>query len=447
MSPVNRLNRLLVVALLIMCAPAPWTHAKAGALLSAELVETLEPRAVDREVRALFENLQAPIARFAVDCYLVRFESRYPDGRPATVTAQLFVPLAAEGGAAPKPGPGQSRPPRAESRAAYVFAPGTTGLIDACRPSREHIAGIHWGLYRAHVLAFAGQGVVGVLPDYMGFGDGDRLQPIYHAVAEGRMMLDAVRALHRFLESLDEGRPGRRAAKPSVFLAGFSQGGHAAFAAADLRRPYAPDVRLAGLIGYGPTTDLEALFREFPVVAPMAIYTFSQLYGIQRFDPARILLDRWASGLADDVTRQCVGGMQSYYPWTPRELFRREFADALLAGRLAERYPEVHRILRQHSTGLAGHRLPCLILQGGDDVVVSAASQERFVRLLCRTGSPVLYRHYRESRHDTRQVGFTETLAWIQRLSSGQSAPSNCRELAAERTAETPPARAALTSP
>ena len=184
------------------------------------------------------------------------------------------------------------------------------------------------------------------------------------------------------------------------------------------------------MIGYGPTTDLEALFREFPVVAPMAVYSFSQAYGTERFDPGKILQPRWAESLAEDVTRQCVGGMQSYYPSSPRELFRPEFAEALLTGRLAAAYPEIHEILRRHSTGLAGHRIPVLIHQGGDDVVVTARSQERFVRQLCRMGSPVLYRYYRASRHDTRQAGFAGTIQWMQQLIAGGAAPANCDSFA-----------------
>jgi pimeloyl-ACP methyl ester carboxylesterase len=222
----------------------------------------------------------------------------------------------------------------------------------------------------------------------------------------------------------------RSARNLSVFLAGFSQGGHAAFAAADLRRSYARDVRLAGVIGYGPTTNLEALFREFPVVVPMAVYSFSRIYGTERFDPAEILADRWLVSLEQDVTRQCVGGMQSYYPWSARQLFRPAFADALMSGRLAEAYPQIHRILQLHSTGLARHRVPSLILQGRDDVVVSTASQEHFVRQLCAVGNPVLYNYYPNSRHDTRQIGFADALGWMKRLAAGYPAQTNCGALA-----------------
>ena len=383
-----------------------------GTLTAVELVETLAPAEVDRIVAELFEKAKMPAASVAVDCYTLRFQSRYPDGTPAPATAQMFVP----------------RTPEPWRQAMYLFGPGSTGLVNSCRPSREHIAGIRWGLYRAHVLAFVGQGFLGVLPDYLGFADPGRLQPYMSAAAEGHVVLDAVRAARRFLESSAKTRLPK--GRPPVFLAGFSQGGHAAFAAADLQRSYAPEVHLTGIVGYGPSTDLEALFREFPVVAPMVVYTYSKMYGAERFDPRLILGSRWVDSLERDVTRQCVGGMQQYYPWAARELFTPAFADALFARRLGEKYPEIQRILRENSSGLTRHHVPCLILQGTDDVVVTPASQLEFVSRLCRAGSAVRYVVY-QGRHDTRQVGFWEALEWMRALAEGQRPPSDCRTLEA----------------
>jgi acetyl esterase/lipase len=121
--------------------------------------------------------------------------------------------------------------------------------------------------------------------------------------------------------------------------------------------------------------------------------------------------------------------MQQYYPWSARELFQPAFADALFARELAQKYPEIHRILKENSTGLSRHRIPCLILQGTDDVVVRPASQEEFVHQLCKAGSAVRYVVYRGHRHDTRQIGYWEALDWMLGLAAGHQAPSDCREL------------------
>ncbi len=396
----------LLTCAALFCAAA--LFGKTGEILEVSLVETLSPSSIDTLMPELFTDIPAPAARYTVDSYLMRLESTYLDGKPTPVTVQVFVP----------------RFSGREKRIIYVFAPGTTGLRDACRPSREHIAGIHWGLYRTHVLSHAGQGTIGVLPDYMGFGDPDpsHRQPYMSVVAEGRVMLDAIRAVQEFLSR----KYSQNVSGTAVFVAGFSQGGHAAFAAADLRARYAPKVRIDGIIGYGPSTDIEALFREFPVVAPMAIYTFSRIYGRDRFDPDRILAPRWAATLEKDVTRQCVGGMQSYYPAAARDLFRPEFAESLLNGTLKEKYPMIEKILRENSPGLSGHKVPALILEGSDDVVVSVKSQEAFVRALCRTGCPVTYSLYKGRRHDTRQIGFKEARAWMERRARGERPETSC---------------------
>ena len=120
--------------------------------------------------------------------------------------------------------------------------------------------------------------------------------------------------------------------------------------------------------------------------------------------------------------------MQQYYPWKARELFTPAFADALFARELEEQYPEIHRILQENSPGLTRHRVPSLILQGTDDVVVTPASQAEFARRLCQLGNPVRYVVYK-GRHDTRQVGFWEALDWIRALAGGRTAPSDCRQL------------------
>ena len=368
---------------------------QSGRIMDLEFDRTYSAAEIDAFIQPLFAGYRAPDARYGVDVYYVRYESVYPDGTDAPITAQLFVP----------------RMPDGEDRDLYLFGPGSTGIIDPCRPSREHIAGIHWGLYRAHALAFTGQGMVGLVPDYMGFGDPDRVQPFFQADAGAHLMLDGIRAVRAFLR--DAGEP----VMDGVFLAGYSQGGHAAFAAADYQPRYAPEVDITGIIGYGPTTDMHALLREFVVVGPIVAYSFRERYGVERFDPALMLQDRWLGTLDEDVTRQCIGGIQNYYPWGPWGLYREGFADALENRTVGRHYPEIDRILREHTVGLSGHRVPALILQGTDDIVVFPDSQAEFVSRLRNAGSDVKYLVYEGERHDVRQAAYFDVLEWMREQS------------------------------
>lgn len=388
-----RLPHLRVLVGVVLFFTAVPLFSGAGSLISVTHEASYSAREVNSSSARLFSGTAAPVAIFDVDVYALRYESTGLDQEVTPIYAQLFVPRYA----------------RQTTRPLYVFGAGTTGLSDGCRTSREHEAGVNWGLYRNHMLAFAGQGVIGILPDYMYFGVPDRLQAYFVPEAGGRVLLDAVRATHAFFEDADTAvQPS-----PGAVFAGFSQGGHAIFAAADIAAEYAPEVEISGLIGYGPTTNIEQLFREFSVVAAPLIYTYAEIYGRDRFDPALMLQDRWLENLAVDVRRLCILGLQNYYPWGPEGVFRRPFLNALRNRQLDTAFPEIHSILTENNSGLSGHGVPVLILQGGNDVVVNLQDQAEFAQDLRDRGSEVEYIVYPGNRHDTRQIGFSEALDWM----------------------------------
>lgn len=67
-------------------------------------------------------------------------------------------------------------------------------------------------------------GYVGVLADYLGFGDGTGVHPYLHADSEAWVARDLMRATDKALRKLKIDLNGKR------FIAGYSQGGHAAMA-------------------------------------------------------------------------------------------------------------------------------------------------------------------------------------------------------------------------
>ncbi|MBN2657460.1 MAG: hypothetical protein JXR86_10390 [Spirochaetales bacterium] len=381
--------------LFLLLIVSPLFSSDPGEILSYELEGTLNPEEIHEFNGELFTGYDAPVAKYSVDIYWVRFNSLYPDGADAPITAQVFIP----------------RYEDRDSRSVYVFGAGSTGLRDSCRPSREHLLGIKWGLYRSHVLAHAGQGSIGILPDYMGFGDPDRLQYYMVAQSEARVLLDSIRALKNLIAELEL----ETVSRTNHFVAGFSQGGHAAFAAADYRREYAPDVSLSGIMGYGPTTDLFSLFREYSDVAPMILYTYSLLYGQQNVDPSQVLLEKYSETLEQDLLRMCVGGIQAYYPHVPQGLFKEDFIISLKENTLDREYPLLSKYVEMNDTGLRGERIPVVIYQGGNDIVIYPETQKQFVDKLKARDIPVDYVFYRNARHDTRQISFGESRDWIEK--------------------------------
>lgn len=382
-------------------------HAQPGTLLEVTYAGTLTAAQIDQATAGRFSNngVQAPAAQNDVDSYIVVFESTDLDGDPTPITAQIFVPR------------GLDRP------STFVFGAGSTGLVEACAPSRNYVENRTWETYSAYTLAYAGQGFVSVVPNYMGFFVVGELQPYFSLEAEGRVLLDAARATRSLSDSEGEVTLG-----DATFVAGFSQGGHAAFAAADLAQTYAPELNISGVLGFGASTNLENLFREFTYVAPWVVYAFDT-YFPERIDPADILLPAYANNLANDAERLCVGGAQNYYPANPANLYTPDFAAALQEGNLADSFPEVYNLFTENDAGVSGHALPSLLLQGVDDPVVTLSSQNAFVAELCETSSPVRYPNYLRTRHETRYIGFNEAITWMSALAAGEPPPDDCGNL------------------
>ena len=395
-----------------------------GQLLELDFERTFTPQQIDSFIAPLFAGFTQPQALYSVDVYQAVISSTYPDGSPARAYVQVFLPqippqdVANQSALQSSPRSTQ-RPNPQELLPLYVFGPGSTGLLDVCRPSREHEAGIRWGLYRAHVLSHAGQGMAGMIPDYLGFRDPERYQYYMVAQAEAAVMLDSIRAFSSIRQEL-----GFLLGEQTFnVVTGFSQGGHAAFAAGDFNQLYAPDIRVHGIIGFGPTTDPMQLMLQFPSVAPMIIFTYGQLYGEHIFDPLALLQGEFGEFLADDVLSQCVGGMQSTFPSRADHLFTPEFYRSLSEGTLDRDFPLVAFYLRLNSTGLRIRDIPVLILQGTDDIVIFEPTQRVFVERLILQGVDVDYRVIEGQRHDTRQAGFQATQDWIWDLASSFSQP------------------------
>lgn len=366
-----------------------------GDIISIEHEIRYSRSEIEDFIAPLYDGYDIADAQYSVDVYQIVYESSYPDGSPAQVHAQVFLPVFVE-----------STPVR---RSLYVFAPGSTGLIDNCRPSREHEAGIRWGLYRAHVLSHAGQGSIGILPDYMGFRDSSHYQLYMVAQAEGALLLDAIRVMDAVYE-----QTGYASVSETLNVAGgFSQGGHAILAAADMRSSYAPEIRLDAVIGFGATADPLQLMLEYPSVAPMIVYTYSGLYGRDAVDPYRILRQQYAEYLADDVLSQCVGAMSAYYPHHAEELYTEEFYQSLTQGTMEQDYPEFAKVTALNTVGYQIHGTEVLLMQGTDDIVIFPQTQRAYARALEQQGVQVQLRIFQGARHDSRQVSFSLVRDWI----------------------------------
>lgn len=385
-----------------------------GSIVDVVYEERLAPAEVQAAAASAFGRFGPPVIENAVDVYRMQIVTTGLEGEPAEVTATMFVPVDPPRGASPL----------------YVFGSGTTGLARHCAPSRELELPRPLGDYRGYLAAYAGRGIVTVFPDYLGFDDPDRPQAYFHAASEAHVMLDAARAARfafeqaRWLGELQD----------VVLMGGYSQGGHAAFAAADLRPQYAPDVPLRGMIGFGATTDVLPLFQEGPYYAPYVLASWSSIYGRSRVRSEEVLAERWLPSLERDAMSLCVDGAQRIYPFDADALYTSSFARALRDGTVERDFPSLYELFEQNASGLSGHGLPALVVQGGKDVIVHDATQERFVAALCEQGSDVQYLNVRDARHrDTRAAGFEEAVRWMLDRGTEVRAPSNCVRVLGEQ--------------
>ena len=393
------------VALVATALVATWAWAQPGTVIDVELRATLSTAAVRDQTAGRFRNngTEPLPVRSAVGSYVLRFETRDAHGASTTALAHLFVP---------------EQP--VDAGTVLAFAPGSTGLVDACAPSRPYVQGGGFDTYGAYGLAYAGQGMPTVVPNYVGFFDPDALQPYFVAAAEAYVVLDALRAASAALSALDE-----RLAPTHAFAAGFSQGGHAVFATADRAADDAPDVPLAGVLGFGPSGEVDVVMRAFAHVAPWILFAYEHVYD-GAIDASALLQEPYASRLSNDVQRLCIAEVQALYPGDPRALLAPALATSLRAGTLDDTHPVLAGLVRANQTGVREHGLPVIVLQGVDDPIAPLSDQHRFVARLCDQGSAVRYPNYLRTRHETRYIGFEEALGWMRAIVAGDTAPSDC---------------------
>ncbi|MCB0081121.1 MAG: hypothetical protein KDE47_09335, partial [Caldilineaceae bacterium] len=310
------------------------------------------------------------------------------------------------------------------------YAPGTTGLGDGCAPSQEIVLGRGWCSYYIHMLSYAGQGYIGVLPDGMSYDDPQRPHEYFIAELEAHTLLDAVRGARNFLAETEE------AAQPldAIFLGGYSNGGHTAFAAKDFAAEYAPELPIRGVISHGATTNVETLMRESPVFTPYLIYAYQFYYGDAVITPQQVFTQNWLPTFTQDVATKCVDEIFVYYSNDPVAMYNTGFRSALQNGELADNFPLFKTVLDANYAGtFGGFEIPVVFFQGTADSTVTPRAQQQFAQDLCAQEQPVTYVALPTVRHvDTRQRSFLATLDWMQSILDGEAPENSCGALAEE---------------
>lgn len=221
-----------------VAAPAPLTTADAAGYDGATQGDFYTPPAELPAANGdLVRHEPATVAYLGVPATKIMYKSTDLHGEPVAVTGTVLQATAPWRGGGERP--------------LVSYAVGTIGQGDQCAPSVLLGQGLEYEALTLPSLLAAGANVV--VTDYIGLGTPDRVHSYLNPVDEAHAVLDAAVAaqnLGRELPGLDLPAGG------PVGVYGYSQGGQAAGAAAELHSTYAPQVNLVGSVVGAPPADV-----------------------------------------------------------------------------------------------------------------------------------------------------------------------------------------------
>lgn len=382
----------------------------AGRLLDAGAEQRLALPQIEQQVRWRYGK-ETPALHYEVAYRTIRYTSTDSDGTQLNEYARVYLPVGA-----------------VDKLPTMAFAPGTTGLGDACAASLEQPLVRNLGDYQASFLALASQGIIVVSPDYEGMRDPGRLHHYMVGDLEGRAVLDALRAAAKVggVGSASNGR---------VYLAGYSQGGQAAAFADQIAPTYAPDLKVAGYIAYAPVSDVKRTWQDIlhgstlDWFGPYVLASYSDYYQ-DHLNIDQVLLPKWTAHLTDDVVSHCIDSAPHFWGTKPDQLYTPGFLAALSDGKLADHGFAVLASELSANTVLSDTTAtPKLLVQGDKDNVILPAQTADFKAKLCQNRAGAVHEEVIPGAdHYTIPVAaFQVAWQWIQAREAGQPAPTDCQ--------------------
>jgi len=344
-----------------------------------------------------------PVKLIKADAGVQRIMYRSTDthGSPIAVTGTVLTPRSAWHGAGVRP--------------IVSYAVGTQGEGDDCAPSKALAAGFEYeGPFIAGLLA-RGYGVV--VTDYEGLGTpGDHTY--VNRASEAHAVLDAIRAAQRLPEAgLPDDGP--------VAIAGYSQGGGASAAAAELQPGYAPELKLKGAYAGAVPADLGEVAKNLDghyAVGFLGFALVSMNYAYPELNiPA--LLNARGKQLFEQVRTECTVEAIAAHAFTQSSTLTTDGRS--LTAYLGEE-PYRTRVAEQ-KIGTLKPTAPVLIVHSALDDIVPYAQDRDLGRTWCGKGVKVRFSTTLVPTHVLAAVrAYPEAFAWLEARFAGLPALSNC---------------------
>lgn len=345
-------------------------------------------------IRARPAKAGPPTARSLAAAWQVMYLSTDALGRPAAVTGIVLVPRRADPAKAPIVG----------------FGPGTSGPAFRCAPSRFIDQGAFYEQSTVNDMLAKGYAVA--VTDYEGYHENPATTYVVHSM--GNALIDGVRAAQRLPEA-------GLAADAHVAFRGYSQGGAAAMWAGQKQPAYAPEMKLAGVVGGGVPSDLAAVGAPLEGAKPFGFLLYSMI-GMEHAYP-ELNLDGFLNDAGRAMRRDLEGGgctlelLLDYAGKTvPDYMSSSPYATDPWLARVAENTlggdPIKAPVLQYHSTA--------------DEIV--AFGQHRELRdAYCRLGVQVTWKAWDGLGHITLvNRGNADAMAFLADRFAGKPATTDC---------------------
>ncbi|MFJ2897487.1 lipase family protein [Streptomyces sp. NPDC087218] len=350
------------------------------------------------------------------------YKSTDSTGQPVAVTGAYIEPSAAWKGTGPRP--------------LVALASGTMGQGDQCAPSfaLQHPLTLNGdtisvGYEALSIYRILSTGAAVVVTDYVGLGATDRLHTYVNRLDQAHALLDAARAARSV--------PGASVTAASrTGLYGYSQGGGASAAAAELQPSYAPDVPLSGTYSGAPPADLTSVMKGIDGSALAGALAWS-ISGFAQSDPdLRAIVDAniSATGRAAlaDASTMCVGDALFRYGFTKSNKWTtsgKSLGDIIAAD------PRAQAALDKQRVGTLKPAGPVRVATGTQDDIVPHSQARKLAVDWCAKGAAVTYDaivlpNLGDKILTNHLVPLItdqgDAISWLTDRLSGKAATSNC---------------------
>lgn len=324
--------------------------------------------------------LAAPSAQtgFPIPAQRVMYTSRTEADEPVAVTGTFIDTANPWRGAGPRP--------------TVIVAPGTVGQGDQCAPSLAFSTGIYAtttppslsaNQELVSASAWTSLGARVFVTDYIGLGT-PGVHTYVNRKEEAHAVLDAARAANR----LSGGGPATPLA-----IWGYSQGGGAAAAAAELQPSYAPELNLKGTWAGAPPADLLQVLTKIDGNLIGGAIGFAINGFVARHPELEKPLNERVTPEGRAVLRslrdECIGDIIVRQPFFRTSQFTEDHRSML--ENLAT-IPEARPIFDAQKLGTLRPATPVLITSGRNDDTVPYEQARQLATTWCDKGAAVAFR-------------------------------------------------------